>query len=52
MIDPFGCRARIRSVNPTGTVDLMTMVAAGLTTSASAMVDSTEQVLKKFATGS
>ena len=37
---------RIRSVNPTGMVDLITIVACGLMANTSAMTDSTVLVLK------
>ena len=46
MMDAPGCSARIRAVKPTGTVDLITMVASGAIRSTSAMTASTELVSK------
>ena len=40
--------SRTDAVNPTGTVDLMTMTAFGLHCMTSRMTDSTAEVSKKF----
>ena len=46
------CASHMRSANPTGTVDLMTMVASGAMARTCSMTASTELVSKKFASGS
>ena len=47
-----GCRSRMSSVNPTGTVDLITIAASGFTASAPAITLSTERVSNRFVFGS